>query len=218
MVMLLEEFRNLVKKQNYLFHIHTNYTDGRSSIKEYFEYADRNKFKYLIFTEHVRKNLSYDFNSFVEDIKKINQDFSSVKVIWGCEAKILPGGDLDIPETVLSQIQIVCFACHSFPVDIEIYRESLRKLFSSKEYKNYIKVWVHPGLFLKRNNMLQNSLEVLRELTEIAILNNIFIEKNLKYLLPPLEILSEIPQEFIILGCDAHSIEDLEEIKRGFMR
>ncbi|MEM2175058.1 MAG: PHP domain-containing protein [Candidatus Micrarchaeia archaeon] len=210
MVISLEEFRNIINTQSYIFHIHTNYTDGKSSVEDYFKYAKSTRVKYLIFTEHVRKNLTYNFDFFIQDIQEKCKNYDGIKGIVGCEAKILPDGSLDISEQILSKLEVICIACH-LNMDSEIYGELIKRVFTSNTYRNHIKVWVHPGLFLKKNSILYDKLDYLRDLVKIAICNDILIEKNLKYQLPPLEILYDIPEKFIILGYDAHSIEDLEK-------
>jgi histidinol phosphatase-like PHP family hydrolase len=211
---LLREFRKSLNTRNYLFHIHTNYTDGISDINNYFEYASQNNINVIIFTEHVRKKLKYDFDVFVNDIEKENKIFPKIETYIGCEAKLLPGGDLDIPISILTKIKVICFACHSFPQDIELYRSSFKKLFTDNQWKNYIRIWVHPGRFLKKLNLLNKNMKILEELIEIALSEDILIENNLREVLPPKEILEKIPNENIVIGYDAHSIDEIEILKR----
>jgi histidinol phosphatase-like PHP family hydrolase len=211
---LLREFRKSLNTRNYLFHIHTNYTDGISDINNYFEYASQNNINVIIFTEHVRKKLKYDFDVFVNDIEKVNKIFPKIETYIGCEAKLLPGGDLDIPISILTKIKVICFACHSFPQDIELYRSSFKKLFTDNQWKNYIRIWVHPGRFLKKLNLLNKNMKILEELIEIALSEDILIENNLREVLPPKEILEKIPNENIVIGYDAHSIDEIEILKR----
>jgi len=210
-----EEFRKIVKYANYIFHIHTDYTDGISSVNDYFEYASQNNINVIIFTEHVRRNLRYDFDTFVEDVRDKNRGFTKIQTFIGCEAKLLPGGDLDIPINILSKINVICFACHSFPQDLELYRLSFKKLFADNQWKSYIRIWVHPGRFLQKLNILDKNLKTLEELVNVALSEGILIEKNLREALPPIEILEKIPYDNIVLGYDAHSVDELEIIKKG---
>lgn len=209
---LLEEFKK-VNYNSYIFHVHTNYTDGKSSVSDYFKYASKNNISIIIFTEHVRKNLNYDFDIFVNEIKNVNKLYPQIKTFIGCEAKLLPGGELDIPIEILTKIDVICFACHSFPQDLDLYRLSLKRLFTSNNWKSFVRVWVHPGRFLRKLNILDKSLSILEESVNIAISEGILIEKNLREDLPPTEILEKIPSKNIILGYDAHSIEELENMR-----
>jgi putative hydrolase len=211
---MLEEFKKIIKSRSYIFHIHTNYTDGINNVNDYFEYASKNNINVIIFTEHVRRNIKYNFDTFINDIKDKNRRFSKIKTLIGCEAKLLPGGDLDIPINILSKIDLICFACHSFPHDLDLYKLSLKRLFTNNNWKNLLRVWVHPGRFLKRLNILENNISTLNELVNIAVSEGIFIEKNIKEDLPPEDIIEKISSDNTICGYDAHSIEELENIRR----
>lgn len=210
----LARFRKILKEGKYIFHIHTNYTDGMSSVVDYFEYAQKNGISNLIFTEHVRKELSYNFDDFFNDIKVAEKRFTNVEAIIGCEAKIIPGGELDIPQSILSKIEVICIACHSFPDDVGLYVETLEKIFKDKHLKDYVRVWVHPGRFFKKRNKLDENKNILEELISIALSKEVFIEQNLKEDLPPLNVLERVPYDKIVVGYDAHSVTDLE-ILRG---
>lgn len=214
MIMSSEEFKDVLSKGKYIFHLHTNYTDGLNSVEDYFRYALGEEFKTIIFTEHVRKNLSYNFGAFINNINKIEK-MSTIKAIVGVEAKILPGGKLDISDNLLSMVEVICFACHSFHFDIELYKSSFINLFKDKKWKNHIRVWVHPGRFLKSYGASKEGLNILEELINIAVAEDIFIEKNLKEKLPPSVVLNNISPSNIIIGYDAHSIEEIETAEKS---
>lgn len=209
-----EEFNNIILKKDYLFHFHTVYTDGKSTVREYFDFAFRNNVHTLIFTEHVRKKTSYNFNELLEDINNAQRFYPNIKVIIGVEAKILPESALDIPEKILDEIQLICFACHSFSDNIVQYQKSFEKLFYEKKWENYIRVWVHPGRFLKRRNLLKTHITVLKNLLELAEKEGILIEYNLKEQLPPHKIISFYDRQKILVGCDAHSVKEIPELNK----
>ncbi len=200
-----QEFNAVLLKGKYLFHVHTNYADGSSTVSDYFEYASRHQYESIIFTEHVRQDISYDFDNFLHDIKTAGSQFPKIKSIIGAEAKILPDGDVDVPSKILSKIRVLCFACHSFPKDIDLYESSLKNAFADKRWKKFIRIWVHPGRFLKRNGCLEDNTGMLADLIDLAVRENIFIEKNLRDDLPPASLLENIPDERIVTGYDAHS-------------
>ena len=211
--MFLEEFNSLLKS-NYLFHFHTTYTDGKSSVSEYFEFAFKHNIKTLIFTEHVRRKLSYSFDYFLEDIERERLLHPTLNVFVGVEAKILPGGEIDIPEEILGKIQLIGFACHSFPDNIQLYQESFETVFSKKTWKSYIRVWIHPGRFLANKDSLKANIEVLKRLVKIAEREGVFIENNLKEELPPFDIISACDKERIIVGFDAHHIDEIVQLEK----
>lgn len=206
----LKEFEQLLAKRDYLFHIHTNYTDGLSTVKDYFSYAADNHIRTIIFAEHVRKKLSYKFEALLHDIDHAKRLFPDIKPIVGVEAKVLPGGNLDIPEEILGEIQVICFACHAFPDNLSLYKESLYSLFLAEEWKKYIRVWVHPGRFCSKRPLLAQCTDVLEELARLAVSSGIFLEKNLK---EPDHVPGDIYAERVIVGYDAHSVNDLVQYR-----
>jgi len=211
---LSEKFENLLKSR-YIFHLHTNYTDGLSSVEEYCLWASRNGYDAIVFTEHVRKKMSYDFYNFLLDIENARRKFPDMCVWVGAEAKILPCGELDIPDEILPKIEIICFACHSFPKDIDLYEKSFKRVFSDARWENHIRVWVHPGLFLKRLGVMNDYLHLLNGLISRAIREDIIIEHNLKYELPPMLVIKNIPQSRLARGLDAHSVKSVVELVRS---
>ena len=207
----LKKFKNLLKSK-YLFHLHTNYTDGASTVEDYCLWASENGYSHLVFTEHVRKELSYDFEGFLSDIRDAGRRFVNLNIRAGVEAKLLPGGGLDIPQEILPDIEVICFACHSFPSDLDLYASSFRKLFSDTRWKNHVRIWVHPGYFFKRLGIMEAGLSLLNELADYAIKEGIFVEHNIRHKLPPESVLKNIPKHSIITGLDAHSVEDLGKL------
>jgi len=212
-VELLEKFKSMMKNR-YIFHLHTVYTDGSSSVEDYCRWASNNKLDGIVFVEHTSRKLSYDFSSFLRDIEIAKRKFPLIDIWIGVEAKIIPGGQLDIPDNILSRIKLICFACHSFPDDIELYHTSFKMLFTDKRWKEYIRCWVHPGRFLKHRGFLDKYLNILEDLIEVAINEEIFIENNLRDQLLPHRIVIKIPPSKLITGYDVHSVEAIGELEK----
>jgi len=207
-----EAFKELISRKKYIFHVHTDYSDGHSSVEDYFRFASRNGFELLIFTEHVRKRPDYDLEMFCREIERTARLFPSVSALKGVEAKILPGGDLDIPEEALGLLDIVCFGFHSFPAERKLYDASFRSVVSDERWKKLVRVWVHPCSFLKRQGRLEED-GLLSGLAETALREGVFIEVNKKHRLPPQWLVPQIPEEFLVEGYDAHSVDELTTLK-----
>jgi len=201
------KFSTILTKK-YISHVHTTYTDGENSIEEYCAWAYNNAFDVLVFSDHVRKELSYDFNEYVRDIKKAGQLFPSLELWAGAEAKVTEDGSLDIPEDVISKTDVLFFACHSFPNDPVLYKSAFSKAFQDKKWKNHVRVWAHPGLFFKTWNLVDSG-NILGDLINLAKSEGIFIEKNLRYNLPHDKMFSTLDPSQKIIGYDAHSLESL---------
>ncbi len=205
-----EKFKALTSNDRYLFHLHTNYTDGLNSIEDYFCYASQNKFKTIVFTEHVRKNISYNFDDYYSEIKRVENKFKTINAIVGVESKILPDGNIDIPVSILPKIDLLCFACHSFPDDINLYAEAFEKVFVDTKWKSFIRAWVHPGRFLQRIGLSRHNIDILHSLLNTAVGEGVFIENNSKQETLIRDIIRSMPSEYQVVGQDAHSVSELE--------
>lgn len=190
------------------FHVHTTYTDGENTVFEYCQKAQENNLKLIAFTEHVRKNLTYNYNDFLSDISQAKSEFGDIRILSGCEAKVLNiNGELDAPEHVLEQCDVVVGVFHSFKYkDKKNYLISLEAMLRNP----VVDVWGHPTLFVKKHNIKIEDYE-LKEIINICIKNNVLIERNLKYNVPNtnfIKLAINRGARFVV-GSDAHSINDL---------
>lgn len=197
------------KYESYLlegeWHIHTNYTDGKCTIFEYCEKAVQIGIPLLAFTEHVRKCIEYDFEDFIANFEKAKDDFDLI-LLSGCEAKVLPDGELDVEEQILREIDYPIFAFHSFPDDINKYVECLKNVLKNK----YINAWAHPGSFLLRHN-LKLPEDHLVEVLKLMNRHEVLFELNSKHRLP--ENWKNAAKKYnvkMVKGSDAHCAKDLE--------
>lgn len=190
------------------WHIHTGYTDGNNSVFEYCEKAVEVSTPLLAFTEHVRKNLNYDFNSFLNEIEKAREEFDLI-ILSGCEAKVLPGGELDVEEWILREVDYPIFAFHSFPEDIDIYTESLKSVLRN----GYVNAWAHPGIFLSRNGLELPEKDLIY-IFELMGKQDVLLEMNRKYSVPSEKWVS-VARDYtvrLVNGNDIHSIEEYEGV------
>ena len=188
------------------WHVHTNYTDGQNTINEYCQRASALEIPLIVFGEHVRRELDYDFHAMSKEIDLARSKYPGLVILQGCEVKVLETGELDVSEEISSLCEIVLMAFHSFPKDIRRYYEALRIALANPK----VDIWAHPGLFLKRNDFTL-AVHQLEEIFEIAHQNNVLIEVNAKYNLPPKEWidLSEDKVKFV-RGSDVHDLRDLK--------
>lgn len=193
----------------YFFHFHSTFTDGKLTIYDYFKFCKKNQIKTLIFSEHVRKDLTYDFDIFIDEIKKTSDLFPEVDYMIGVEAKLLPGGECDVPKNMLNKIDLIAFACHGFPNDPDLFYNSMEHLFHHTDYQHLYRVWAHPGRFYKKRNLLQHCQNEYHALINVATSLNIYIERNIRDDLIPYDDLKTIKQSSLIWGMDAHINNDL---------
>lgn len=128
------------------WHVHTNYTDGEHSVAEMAERAVELGLPLIAFTEHVRRKLDYDFGQFYQDVLAARNRHRKhgLIVLTGCEAKILPGGELDAPPNVLLNVDHVVASFHRFDGDSADWAVALWRAIENP----LVGAWGHPGRWL----------------------------------------------------------------------
>jgi putative hydrolase len=194
----------------YLFHFHTQRTDGKLTPQNYFEWAQTQRVQSLLFLEHVRAKASYDVPAFVEEIKELEQRFG-IKAGIGFEAKLLPDGTLDISTEHCRLAEIVGIAEHGFPNDVELLQRAFQRAVSKlpEQFPDCCLVWVHPGLWFKKRGIERSTSNACLSMLQQAQESGIFVERNLRYGLLDEALLPAISQGLLVLGADAHTAEDL---------
>jgi DNA polymerase (family 10) len=100
-------------------HMHSQATDGNATIEEMARAAKHAGLKYIAITDHSRhltvahgldeKRLAEQ----IEHIERLNAKLSGITVLKGIEVDILEDGRLDLPDSILSQLDLVIGAVHS---------------------------------------------------------------------------------------------------------
>lgn len=209
-----EKYKRFLKTG--VWHIHTNYTDGKNSIFEYCKKAEELGIPLIGFTEHIRKKIDYSFQNLKKEIEEAKKRFSS-KIILGCETKVLDeDGDLDASEKFFKKSEIVLGAFHGVIFE---NKESFLRALKNMIKNPYVDVWAHPGLFYLRQNF-NLSKEEMDEITKLCAKNKVLMEINLKYNLPEKKLLNQAKKNKVkfIFGLDAHSIKDLELLRKSIKK
>lgn len=182
-------------------------------MREYFEYARARRLERLIFLEHIRANPSYDVGRFVAEVQSCASEFG-VPALIGFEAKLLPGGALDITAEQAALAEVLGLAEHGFPADYDLWRSSLCKALETCAVKQSDQpvVWVHPGLWLKKNGLLEVHEQEYRALIDYAQDLGIKVEWNRRYGLLPKHLLGAVRPEHLVHGADAHRLADVEAL------
>jgi DNA polymerase (family 10)/putative hydrolase len=190
------------------FHVHTNYTDGKNTIIEYCQKARQNNLKVIAFTEHVRKDITYNYEVFLYDVLQAKKEYNNLKILSGCEAKILDiNGELDAPKEVLDQCDVVIGVFHSFKwKDKKRYLTALKAMLGNP----IVDIWGHPTLFAKKYSIKLADKEI-KEIISVCIEHGILIERNFKYNIPDINFMKLAINKGakFVMGSDAHSISEL---------
>ena len=101
-------------------HIHSNWSDGASTIEEIAKKAIEMGYRYVAITDHskslkVANGLSEEeLERRNYEIDRLNEKFKGkIKILKGAEVDILPDGSLDYPDEILKELDFVVAAVHS---------------------------------------------------------------------------------------------------------
>jgi len=100
-------------------HMHTDWSDGHSSIKEMALAAKELGYQYIAITEHsggrgIAHGLDVErLRKHIEEVKKVNEYIDGIQVFSGIEVDIRADGTLDLPHEILAKLDVVIAAVHS---------------------------------------------------------------------------------------------------------
>jgi DNA polymerase (family 10) len=100
-------------------HAHTTATDGRNSLEDMVAAAQALGFEYLAITEHSgRQTMAHGLDPErlrrqADAIDRLDAKSKGIRVLKGIEVDILDDGTLDLPDSVLVELEIVVAAVHS---------------------------------------------------------------------------------------------------------
>ena len=99
-------------------HAHTKATDGRHSIEEMARAALDRGYAYLAITEHSKQVSVADgmdadrLAAHIREIERVNDRIDGITLLKGVEVDILADGSLDLPDGILSELDLVIASIH----------------------------------------------------------------------------------------------------------
>ena len=100
-------------------HVHTNWSDGMSSIEEMAQRAREKGYRYMAITDHsaslkIARGLSLEkLLRQQETVRELNRQWEDFNLFTGIEVDILADGRLDCPDEILAGIDVVVASVHS---------------------------------------------------------------------------------------------------------
>ncbi len=214
--------KKLIKASDIMgdLHIHSNATDGRSSIEENIIAAKKKGYEYCAITDHSKLiKISGGMNEkqllkHVDNIRKIAKKIKGIKVLAGVEVDVLENGELDLEDYALKELDIVIAAVHSkFLLDKKKQTERVLKGIDNK----YVNILAHPSgrLITKRRPLEIDFDKIFKKAVEV----NCFLEINTHGDRIDLNDVNarrakELGTKFCI-NTDAHEVSQLDLIKYG---
>jgi DNA polymerase (family 10) len=119
-------------------HSHSTWSDGRDSLEEMARAAQARGLQYLTVTEH-SQSASYagglkpdDLRRQWDEIDRINSELTGFRLLRGSEVDILETGELDFPESLLDQLEVVIGSIHvRFQMDEEQMTHRVLRAFEN---------------------------------------------------------------------------------------
>jgi DNA polymerase (family 10) len=203
-----------------IFHIHTTYSDGKSSIEQICGQLIKSGFMYAGISDH-SKTASYaggmkneDVEQYFKEIDKLNLKYSGFKIFKGIESDILLDGSLDYSDKILSGFDFIIAAIHSsFNLSEERMTERIIKAIENR----FTTMIAHPTgrLLLARDAYKVDIIRVINAAAE----NHVDIELNASPFRLDLDWrMCKYAKEKgvkIFINPDAHSLKDLYDYKFG---
>jgi DNA polymerase (family 10) len=202
-------------------HVHTNATDGRSSLRDMAAAASAAGFSYIAITDHTRhlavaRGLDpVRLMKQLDEIDRVNDDLGGgTTVLKGSEVDILEDGSLDLPETALKRLDLVVGAVHgAFALPRRKQTERILRAMQSR----YFTVLAHPTgrLLGSREAMDVDWLRVIR----VARDRGCFLEVNAQPERLDLDDarcrMAKDEGVLVAVSSDAHSTLELAHLRFG---
>jgi DNA polymerase (family 10) len=101
-------------------HVHSNWTDGTTSVQSMAEGARALGYEYIALTDHSRRvAMAHGLDPArvsrqIKEIERLNERLDGIIVFKGIEVDILKDGSLDLPDATLSKLDLVVASVHSY--------------------------------------------------------------------------------------------------------
>ncbi len=162
-----------------IFHVHTNYSDGKMTIEEIVKACVNSGYSYVGISDHSQAAAyanglkDTDIIRQRKEIKQINKHLKDFKIFHGIEADILPDGEMDYDSKILSGFDFVIASVHSSFSMSE--KEMTARIIKAIE-NPYVTMLGHPTgrLLLAREPYPVN----LKKVIDAAAVNNVIMELN----------------------------------------
>jgi len=130
------------------FHVHTNWSDGSSSIEEIARTAQKRGYQYVVICDHTKSlKITHGLDETrltrqMEEIDRLNERMKGFQILKGTEVDILSDGRLDLSDKVLEKLDVVTGAIHSgFKQD----REKMTKRIIRAIENPLVHIIAHPS-------------------------------------------------------------------------
>lgn len=201
-------------------HAHTDETDGRNSLREMVDAAKALGYQYVAITDHSKRMAMANgltekrLLKQIREIDKLNSTIKGITVLKGIEVDILEDGRLDLPDSVLAELDVVVCSVH---YKFNLSREKQTERFLRAMENPYCKILGHlTGRLIGSREPYELDVErILREAAQRKCVIELNAQPN-RLDLPDYycKHAKELGIKFSI-ATDAHATIDFRRIKYG---
>jgi len=202
-------------------HIHTNWSDGSSTLKEVAAAAISKKYKYICISDHsqslkIANGLSPDrLMKEIDLVRKTEQGLDGeLRILTGSEVDILKDGSLDFPASVLKDLDVVVASVHS---NFKMEKEDMTKRMIAAMESGWVDIIGHPtGRIIGQREPYEVDLE---RVFEAAARLGVCMELNCyPDRLDLRDIHCRAAKEAgvsVAIGTDSHNVRHMDNLKYG---
>jgi DNA polymerase (family 10) len=195
-------------------------TDGRNTIYEMAEMAKSLGHNYIAITDHSQKvHVAHGLDikrlsKHIKEIDKVNELISGIKILKGIEVDILEDGSLDLPNSLLAELDIRVCSIH---FNLKMSKAQMTERIMRAMDNPYFNILGHPTgrLLFKRDPYALDFEKIIKA----AVERGKFFEINsqpdrLDLNAENCKMVQELGAKFSI-STDAHSIKELNFLNFG---
>lgn len=201
-------------------HVHSTWSDGGSSIEEVVLKARKLKYEYIAITDHSqglkiaggldKKELAAKRR----EIERLSRKYKDIEVLFGAEVDIDSDGNLDYPDNILKDMDVVIGAVHS---GFKQSKEKLTKRIVKACQNKYVNIIAHPtgklwGAREAYELDFEELFKVCKETGTILEINSFPQRLDLN------DVHCRMAKDFgvrLVINTDAHIADQLEMMRFG---
>lgn len=201
-------------------HCHTRATDGKNNLKQMADAALQLGYDYLSINDHSKHvSIAHGLNKKrlleqIREIDKLNEKLDRIVILKSVEVDILEDGSLDLPDSVLKQLDFTVCAVH-YKFDLSRNKQTSRILRAMDN--PYFNILAHPtGRLINEREPYSVDLD---KLMQASLDNGCFLEVNAQPERMDLtddacKLAKDIGVK-VAISTDAHRAGDLELMRFG---
>ncbi|MBT8367445.1 MAG: DNA polymerase/3'-5' exonuclease PolX [Deltaproteobacteria bacterium] len=201
-------------------HTHTNWSDGRNTLEEMIQAAQKRGLKYLAITEHSdRLKVAGGLGAArlleqIERIDRFNEEHTEIILLKGIEVEILEDGSLDLSDDILGRLDLVVGSIHSF-LGLPLHKQTER-IMRAMDHR-YFSILAHPSnrLIDERPPIEVEMIQVIQMAKE----RGCFLELNSNpKRLDLYDTYCQIAKDegvLVSIASDAHSVNSFDHLRYG---